>query len=89
MPIAPPICAGRDERCSAICRPDSAGPIPRPISAHEEQALPVGRGRVEVAKPSAPSAASPAPTSTAAELEPPRETMPATLTETSRPSSSG
>ena len=51
VPIAAPIAPGATVRCIAICRPESTGPMPRPISAHEHQALPVGRRRVEGREP--------------------------------------
>ena len=56
MPIAAPIAAGATVRCIAICRPESIGPTPRPISPMYSRLSQSGVEASKVANPSAPSA---------------------------------
>jgi hypothetical protein len=58
VPTAAAIACGGSERVIAICSPDSAGPMPSPSAAMNSSDCQSGVDASNVAKPSAPSAAS-------------------------------
>ncbi len=90
VPMAAPMRAGATMRLIAICRPEKVGPIPRPSSAMNTSDCQSGVDASNVAKPTAPSAATANPTSSVTRNSSRRTiTAAPTLTATTRPSSSG